>query len=319
MGVELGLGGQGDARRSAGYLFFRPWSENSRHLRPLLEMLDSDDECVAVYRMALEAGPVTEKLIRQCIEAYRAAQNPSMWAAAKASESVRPHAGRVPRLRPARQPKEPPSYTGLAADWREHLATFLTPDLRTSMNLVIEHRADIEDTVRRQLIAALGQVSELTRRYAAALADGLPPTAEEPKATPKPKPAPKPKKPATTKTPAQVQAELRAKFDRWSAPTRFSREGPPLTPERVVYDRGPEQIEIRRPNILSTQYIGVVIKDGKAEYRRVPLREMQRRIKAVEEKPYRDARARRIRDLHPDKLGREQTPEERAEYTELTR
>ena len=216
-----------------------PGSE--RHLRPLLEMLDSDDECVAVYRMALEAGPVTEN---SSVSASKPIGRPRIRRCGRRPKPVKAcavkRAGRVPRLRPARQPKEPPSYTGLAADWREHLATFLTPDLRTSMNLVIEHRADIEDTVRRQLIAALGQVSELTRRYSAALADGLPPTAEEPKATPKPKPAPKPKKPATTKTPAQVQAELRAKFDRWSAPTRFSREGPPLTPERVVYDRGPE-------------------------------------------------------------------------------
>lgn len=69
---------------------------------------------------------------------------------------------------------------------------------------------------------------------------------------------------------------------------------------------------------LANRFIGRIKKgDGTFEYRSVPASEVKRRIRSFKAKPAMDVLRRRIRELHPDKLGKDQSAAQREEFTRL--
>jgi hypothetical protein len=126
-------------------------------------------------------------------------------------------------------------------------------------------------------------------------------------------------KPRPKLTPEQVQADLARKFAEATTAKTYPFMGNPNKPIPTccgIYLDGVTRTELRMVHPFS--YIARRIVDGVSTYRRLGNYKAHAQfVKPSQTEAGMQAMRRRLRELHPDKSGREQTPEEREEATRL--
>ena len=147
---------------------------------------------------------------------------------------------------------------------------------------------------------------------------GVTPEPVTPESPPKPTPKPKAeRKPRPKLTPEERQADLAKRFAEASTAKEGKLFGGPMPTHCGMYVTGTERIEVRMVDYES--YIGRFFSSGTSTYRRLNGGRVRKLVEAAKTKDSMDLMRRRLRELHPDKSGREQTPEEREEVTALAK